>query len=94
VKCRCLILAYDEPDSWTRKSRPSGAVRSGLVGIRWTNHQLERTALAESNGGKVAHVARRQTADAERLGERHDRSVNEAQGKISKRRSTSIARDS
>jgi hypothetical protein len=31
-------------------------------------HQLERAAIAESDGGEVTHVARRQMTDAERCG--------------------------
>lgn len=39
------------------------------------NHQLERAAVAESNGCKVTQVARCQSADAERFGEGHDRTI-------------------
>ena len=46
------------------------------------NHQLKRAAVAESNGCEVAHVARGQTTDAERLGERHDRTIHEAKAEI------------
>jgi hypothetical protein len=58
------------------------ALRSGIVGIRRKNHQLERAAVAESKGGEVTHVARRQTTDAERLGKGHDRAIDEAQVQI------------
>ena len=57
-------------------------VGSGLIGIRWMNHEVERPAVPESNGSEVTHVARCQPTDAERLGQRHDRSVNEAHAKI------------
>ncbi len=46
------------------------------------NHQVERPAVAESNGGEVTHVARREAAYAERLGQRYDRTVDEAQAEI------------
>jgi len=55
---------------------------SGIVGVRRMNHQFERAAVAESNGCEVTHAARSQTTDAERLGERHDRAVHEAQAEI------------
>jgi hypothetical protein len=38
---------------------------SGIVGIRRMDHQLERTAVAESNGREVPHIACGQTTDAE-----------------------------
>ena len=44
--------------------------------------QLEPAATGESNGGEVAHVARREPVDAKRLGQRHDRAVNKAQAEI------------
>ena len=46
------------------------------------DHQLERAAVAESNGRKVTHVARRQPPDAERFGERHDRTINQPETQI------------
>jgi len=47
-------------------------IRSGR--IRRTNHQLEGAAVTQSNGCEVPHVAGCQT-DAQRLGERNDRSI-------------------
>ena len=57
-------------------------LESGLVGIGRTNHQLEGAAVTQSNGCEVTHVARGQTTDAERLGERYNRPIDEAQAKI------------
>jgi hypothetical protein len=57
-------------------------LESGLVGIGRTNHQLEGAAVTQSNGCEVAHVARGQTTDAERLGERYNRPTDEAQAKV------------
>jgi len=48
------------------------------------NDELERPAVPQSDGGEMTHIARGQTADAERLGQRNDRSVNEAQAEIRK----------
>jgi hypothetical protein len=45
---------------------------SGLVEIRRVNRELERPAVTQSNCGEVAHVARRETTNAEGLRERHD----------------------
>jgi hypothetical protein len=45
------------------------------------NHQIERAAVTEPNASEMTHVAR-QPADAQRLGQRYDRSINEAQAKI------------
>lgn len=44
--------------------------------------QLEPEATSESNDGEVPHVARRKPVNAKRLGQRHDRAVNEAQAEI------------
>jgi len=44
--------------------------------------QLERATDTQSHGCKVTQVARCQAKDAEVLGERHDRSVHEAQAAI------------
>jgi hypothetical protein len=52
--------------------------------------QVKRLTVAESNGGEVTHIARREASDAERLGERHDPSTN-PKPRSAKRRSTSIA---
>ncbi len=57
-------------------------LESGLVGIGRTNHQLEGAAVTQSNGCEVTHVARGQTTDAERLGERYNRPIDEAQANI------------
>ena len=46
------------------------------------NHQVERAAVAKSNSGEMTHVARRQATDAERLGERYNRPIDEVQAKI------------
>ena len=46
---------------------------SGPVRVRRMHDQLERPAVTESNGGEMTHVARGQSTDAERLGQRHDR---------------------
>ena len=53
-----------------------------MVGIRRMNHQIKRAAVTQSNGGKVTHVARGQSTDAERLGKRYDRTIDEAQAQI------------
>ena len=55
---------------------------SGLVGICRLNDEIERPAVPQSDGGEMTHIARGQTADAERFGHRNDRSVNEAQAEI------------
>lgn len=39
-------------------------------------------ATGESNGSEVAHVARREPVDAKQLGQRHDRTIDEAQTEI------------
>lgn len=44
--------------------------------------QFEPVASSESNGGEVTHVAGRESIDADRLGQRDDRGVDEAQAKI------------
>jgi len=44
--------------------------------------EVERAAVTQSDGDKVTQVARRQTTDAERLGERYDRTIDEAQAEI------------
>ena len=46
------------------------------------HHQLKRAAITKSNGRKVADVARRQPADAERFRECHDRAIHQAEGEI------------
>jgi hypothetical protein len=46
------------------------------------NHQLERASIAESNSREVTHVARGQTTNAKRLGERHDRTIDETKAEI------------
>ena len=53
-----------------------------MVGIRRLNHQVERAAVMQSNGGEVTHVARGQSTDPERLGKRYDRTIDEAQAQI------------
>jgi len=47
------------------------------------NHQVECAAVAQPNGGKVTHVARREAADAKRLRERHHRTIHQAEAEIS-----------
>lgn len=64
---------------WTRDRR---LARSGSVRIGRMDRQLEPAATGESNGGEVAHVARREAVNAERLGQRHHRAIDEAQTKI------------
>ena len=46
------------------------------------NDQVEGAAVAESKGCEVTQIARCQTTDAERLGERHDRTIDEAHAEI------------
>ena len=46
------------------------------------NHQFKRAAVTQANGREVTHIARGQTANAERLGEGHDRTIDEAKAKI------------
>lgn len=46
------------------------------------NHQFERPAVAEPNRREVTHIARRETPDAKRLGERHYRGVDEAKAEF------------
>ncbi len=46
------------------------------------HNQLEPAATGESNGSEVAHVARREPVDTKRLGQRHDRTIDEAQTEI------------
>jgi hypothetical protein len=46
------------------------------------NHQVERPAVPTSNGAEVTHVARCQATDAERLGERYNRPIDETQAQI------------
>jgi hypothetical protein len=48
------------------------------------NDEIEGTAITESNSGEVTHVARRQSTDAQRLGQRHDRCVDEAETEVGK----------
>lgn len=42
------------------------------------NHQFKRASVTQSNGREVTQIARGQTTNAERLGERHDRTIDEA----------------
>src|SRR5258705_288620 len=56
------------------------SVFSLRVGRR--DDDLEGTAVAQSNGGKVSHIARQHAADAEILGEHDNRRVHEAQTEI------------
>ena len=44
--------------------------------------QVKRLTIPESNGREVTHIARREASDAKRLGERHDRSVNQPQAEF------------
>lgn len=44
--------------------------------------QLEPAAASEPNGCEVAHVTCREPMDAERLGQRHNRCVDEAEAEI------------
>jgi len=53
-----------------------------MVGIRRMNHQVERAAVTQSNGGEVTDVTRGQSTDAERLGKRYDRTIDEPQAQI------------
>ena len=46
------------------------------------NHQFERVAVTQSNGREVTHITRGQTTNAERLGERHDRTIDETKAEI------------
>lgn len=46
------------------------------------NHQFERPPISESNGREVAQIARGQTPDAEPLGKRHDRTIDQVQTEI------------
>ena len=46
------------------------------------NDQFERAAVTPPNGSKVTHFPRDQTTDAERLSQRHDRSIDEAEAEI------------
>lgn len=46
------------------------------------NDQLERAAIAESNGCEVTHVACCQTTNAQRLGEGYDRTIDETDAKV------------
>jgi len=90
----CAAITYEHfqysghQTSWHRHGSATqianfeGTCESGIVGIRRMNHQLERTAVAESNGREVTHIARGQTMDAERFGERHDRTIDEAEAEI------------
>ena len=48
------------------------------------NDEIECTTITESNRGEVTHVACRQSTDAQRLGERHDRCVDETQTQVGK----------
>ena len=48
------------------------------------NDEIERTTITESDSGEVPHVACRQSTDAQRLGQRHHRSVDEAQIEVGK----------
>jgi len=46
------------------------------------NHELEPTAIMESDRSEVTRVARRQSTNAQRLGQRHHRCVDEAQTEV------------
>jgi hypothetical protein len=46
------------------------------------NDESEGTTITESDSGEVTHVARRQSTDAQRLGQRHDRCIDEAQTEV------------
>jgi len=46
------------------------------------NHQIEAPTIPQSNSREMAHVACRQTTDAESLGEGHDTTVYEAETEI------------
>jgi hypothetical protein len=56
------------------------------------NDELEGATITESSSGEVTHVARRQSTDAQRLGQRRDRCIDEVQADVLKRPSTSMAR--
>jgi hypothetical protein len=66
----------------------------GSVGIFRMHHQLERASVAKWNRREVTHVACCQTMNAERLGERHDRTIDKAQAEICRTSVYLIARDS
>jgi hypothetical protein len=42
-------------------------------------HHFERSAIAKTNGREMTHIARDETTNAKRFGERDDRSIDEAQ---------------
>jgi hypothetical protein len=56
--------------------------RSGSVGIRRVDDQLECTTIAQADRREVTYVARGQAPDAETLGERDDRSIHKPKAKI------------
>ena len=59
------------------------------------NDEIEGTTITGSNRGEVTHVACRQSTDAQRLAQRHHRSVDKAQApRSAKPRSTSMAHES
>ena len=82
----CVRTVSDAPLDPGQTGRLSEALRdtsmlrevvdqSGPVRVRRMHDQLERLAVTESNGGEVAHVARREPTHTERLGQSHDRRV-------------------
>jgi hypothetical protein len=56
--------------------------RSGSVGIRRVDDQLECTTVAQADRREVTYVARGQATDAESLGERDDRSIHKPKAKV------------
>ena len=61
---------------------PCADSESQVVGHGRMNHQFKRVSVTQSNGREVTHIARGQTTNAERLGERHDRTIDEAKAEI------------
>lgn len=68
--------------SLNAKPREARPARSGSIRIGRVHDHLEPAAAGESNGSEVAHVARREPVDAKQLGQRHDRTIDEAQTEI------------
>jgi hypothetical protein len=56
---------------------------SSSVGIRGKNDEVERATIRESDSCEMTHVTCRQTPDAERLGERNNRTVHKAKTEVS-----------
>jgi hypothetical protein len=48
------------------------------------NDEIEGTTVTESNSSEVTHVACRQSSNAQRLGQSHDRGVDNAQAEVGK----------